>query len=399
MRIIPTLTTLALTAALVAPASSEILSDQSWVQGAAGSNFGIAFTDLDTATGELSAWCEYVGLEGDLASVEIRTSGGATLGYLDFDHPREGFASGVLHLSPSDAAAAADSGYDMHFLTAAFPAGEMTGFFAFRDPTSWTRLLDGGQVSGSTGALHATANMHITQYSSGRVILSGNTSGLDLPFTGLELRGPCWYGENGPLVLDLAPYDQSNLPGTFFIDVPVGVLSDRELRDLEEGFQYFLVRTANYPEGALRAQSTLPFFGTTYCRGRMSSTAAIGVTLELRGSPRISDGSLILGARNIPVGSFALPLAGQGTGHVFLPAQSHGILCLGGAPIGRLTDYIFQGGSDPITMIDVDVDLATLPREAGVEAGIPIQFQLWFRDTLNGVPTSNFSNAVSVRPR
>ncbi len=334
---------------------------------------------------ELSAWAEYQGLEGDLHTVEIRTSTGVTLGSIDFDRPRAGFASGVLQLGPAAAAAAADTGYDMHFRTAAFPAGEMTGFFAFRDATAWTRILDGQQVMGSTGALNATATMHMTQSSSGRLILSGNTTGLDLPFTGLELRGPCWWGENGPLVLDLAPYDQSSLPSAFFIDVPAGVLSARERIDLEEGFHYFLLRTANDPEGALRAQSTFYFFGMPYCRGRASCTAAIGATLELRGSPRISDGSLVLGAMNIPTGSFALPLAGTGTGHLFLPAGSQGILCLGGAPIARLTDHLFQGGRDPLTTIHVDLDLAALPPEAGIEAGIPLQFQLWFRDTVGSV--------------
>lgn len=385
-------------AALAAPsAGAQILSDQAWVQGAAGINFGVGFADLDMTTGELSAWCDYQGLQGDLVAVELRSSAGASIGSLQFDGAREGFTWGSFQLAGPELTTAA-GGFDMFFLTSAFPAGEMAGAFSFQDPVTRVRFLDGAQVVGSAGATSASANMTATRYADGRVLLSAQTSGLDLPFTGLELRGPAWFGENGPLVLDLAPFDQSQAAHAFFVDIPAGTLTPEQLRDLDDGFQYLLVRTAAYPEGALRAQSALPgFLGDDYCAGRPNSQAVIGARLRLEGSPRIADGALTLVGEAFPSGSFVLPLAGRGTGHEFRPAGSQGNLCLGGAPIARLLDHITMGQG--ITDLRVTLDLAHLPAEAGVAAGESLQFQCWYRDVVGGVATSNFSSAISIRPR
>ncbi|MEZ6015968.1 MAG: CHRD domain-containing protein [Planctomycetota bacterium] len=398
LRFAPPLAVL-LCAALAAPsAAGQVLSSQSWVQGAAGSNFGLAFTDLDVEAGALSAWCDYQGLLGDLVAVEVRTPHGAVLGTVGFDGLRAGFASGVVQLAGAPLDAAVAEGYELHLCTTAFPLGEMAGLFHFPDPVIELRILDSAQVVGSIGATAASAMLHLTRYASGRVILSGQTSGLDLPCTGLELRGPAWFGENGPLVLDLAPFDTSNLPSTFFVDLPAGTLSADELRDLDEGFQYLLLRTAAFPDGALRAQTELEWFaGDHFCRGRPNSTSQIGAELFVDGSPRISDRALTLRGESFPDGSLVLALAGRGRGHVFHPGASQGILCLGGASIARLG--VATAAGDPFAGFLMPIDLTQLPVEAGLAAGESLHFQCWYRDVQGGVPVSNFSSAVRIRPR
>lgn len=397
MRIRPHLIAFAVGITLASTVSAQIRTSSGWVQGAAISSLGLAHTDINIATGKLSAWCDYRGLEGDLAVVEILTRDGASLGHLAFNGQREGLAFGTFDLAPSVLGTAAKDGFEMRFRTAAFPDGEMSGWLSFQDGFTEIRTLSSDQVVGSVGATGTMNWSHMTSFTNGRVLFSGSTQGLDLPFTGLELHGAAWYGENAPMVLDLAPHNQSNLPGTFILDLPPGTLTADEHRDLLEGFQYLLIKTAAFPEGALRAQTTLPSYGQNFCPGLSNSSSPIGGRLRLTGSPRISTGTLALTGQFFPQDAFVLPLAGRGAGHVFLPAQSEGVLCLGGAPLARLIGSITQGQG--LGTFSVPVDLGALPPEAGVAAGIPLNFQCWHRDVVNGIATSNFSNAVRVRPR
>lgn len=378
-------------------ASADIEVDFAWVQGAAGLNFALMHTDLDTTSGELSVWGDYQGLEGDLVTVEVRDHLGAVIGVLDFTGAREGFAFGSIPQAPSSVTERINGGYSVVFLTMAHPAGEMDGLFGFDSSVSRARALDGQQVTGSVGALNATASMNVTRVRGGRIFLSGATSGLDLPFTGLELRGPAWRGENGPLVLDLTPFNASHDPSQFFVDIPAGTLTTEQLQDLKEGFHYVLLSTAAFPEGALRGQTTNEVFSESFCAPRSSATSQIGGQLSLHGSPRLIDASLELRGQFFTQGTFVLPLVGRGTGHIFLPAQSRGVLCLGGAHIARLNAQITQGQA--LSSFSVPIRLRSLPTAAPVLPGDLLHFQCWYRDTENGLPTSNFSSAVRMRAR
>ncbi|MDA1260896.1 MAG: hypothetical protein O3A20_09785, partial [Planctomycetota bacterium] len=121
-----------LAAAATAPVGlADIESDQLWVQGLVGSNFGIMHADIDTETGEVSAWGDYQGLEGDLLSVVVRDHAGNLLHSLAFTGSRTGFAYGSILVDPTTVAAALDQGLEIRFLTDAFLNGEMGGFFGF----------------------------------------------------------------------------------------------------------------------------------------------------------------------------------------------------------------------------------------------------------------------------
>lgn len=384
---------------LSAPASAQILSSFAWIQGAAGPNFGVGHVDLDTATGELSAWSEYQGLIGELSAVEVRDASGALLAELDFDGLHRGFAGGSVVLSATALDDATANGVELRFLTSAFPSGEMGQGLTFPEGESMSLVFDGEQVVAGPGGAGLSGTLHLSRFRDGRVFFSGGPSVSAPPFTAIELRGPAYFGEVGPLVLDLQPFNSSNLGHRFLVELPPGTLDAAALQDLDGGLLYVLTRTAEYPGGALRAQTTTRLsIGDTYCAPRGNSTSQIGAQLTAAGDPRVSVNDLSLRVQYLPAGTFALPLAGRGTGHVFLPGNSRGVLCLGGASIARLSGNLLQSTSD-LAVMEEQIDLTTLPPEAGLIVGETLQFQLWYRDQDGGTPTSNFSGAVRVRMR
>ena len=233
-------------------ASAQILSDSAWIQGAAGPNFGVGHVDLDTTTGELSAWCDYQGLIGELLAVELLDANGALLGEVDFSGPHQGFTGGSIALGPAAVDDAAANGVEMRFVTSAFPAGEMGSAFGFPAFVSRSFAFDAGQVVDGPGPGGHFGTLHMTRSSDGRVFFSGGSPTPALPFTAIELRGPAYFGEVGPLVLDLEPFDSSHLGDQFLIDLPPGTLDAASLQDLDDGFLYVLTRTAALPGGALR---------------------------------------------------------------------------------------------------------------------------------------------------
>ncbi|MEL6904587.1 MAG: hypothetical protein AAFP22_04235, partial [Planctomycetota bacterium] len=250
-----TAATLAALALLSTSASAQILSDSAWIQGAAGPNFGVGHVDLDATTGELSAWCDYQGLIGELLAVELLDANGALLGEIDFSGPHQGFTGGSIALGPAAVDDAAANGVEMRFVTSAFPAGEMGSAFGFPSFISRSFAFDAGQVVDGPGPGGHFGTLHMTRSSDGRVFFSGGSPTPALPFTAIELRGPAYFGEVGPLILDLEPFDSSHLGDQFVIDLPPGTLDAATLQDLDDGFLYVLTRTAELPGGALRGQT------------------------------------------------------------------------------------------------------------------------------------------------
>ena len=78
------------------------------------------------------------------------------------------------------------------------------------------------------------------------------------------------------------------------------------------------------------------------------------------------------------------------------PGGSSGNLCLGGS-IGRYSS--FAQSSMSTGSIDLTIDLTAVAQPTGpvqVAPGETWSFQCWFRDSVLGFPTSNFSGAVEV---
>ena len=105
-----------------------------------------------------------------------------------------------------------------------------------------------------------------------------------------------------------------------------------------------------------------------------------------------------LRASALPAASFGFFICGPGFNNVPNPGGSEGVLLVGGS-IGR---YVGAGqikSSGANGSFSLDIDPTNLPQPTGslaVTAGEIWQFQAWHRDSSGGVPTSNFTNGVTM---
>ena len=105
-----------------------------------------------------------------------------------------------------------------------------------------------------------------------------------------------------------------------------------------------------------------------------------------------------LRASALPAASFGFFICGPNFNNVPNPGGSEGVLLVGGS-IGR---YVAAGqikSSGANGSFSLEVDPTDLPQPTGsiaVTAGEVWQFQAWHRDSSGGVPTSNFTNGVTM---
>ncbi|MEM8709485.1 MAG: hypothetical protein AAGG01_00920 [Planctomycetota bacterium] len=137
--------------------------------------------------------------------------------------------------------------------------------------------------------------------------------------------------------------------------------------------------------------------GSTYCLSNPNSTGAVATT-RAEGSAALLDNDLTLVASSLPRLSFTFFITSQTEGFAANPGGSQGNICLGGS-VGR---YVGPGqvqNSGVAGTISLDLDLAAIPQPLGPVAGVAGEtwrFQAWFRDSLAGQPTSNFTNGYAV---
>lgn len=143
---------------------------------------------------------------------------------------------------------------------------------------------------------------------------------------------------------------------------------------------------------------TLPSnLGTHYCNAVANSTGNIGV-MAVVGSDVAANNSVVLGASDLPLNSFGFFLTGMAQANTGQPGGSQGVLCIGGA-IGR---YVGAGqikNSGATGSFNLALNLTQTPTPTGlvsVMGGETWNFQAWHRDSLGGVATSNFTDAVEV---
>ncbi|MEM6675612.1 MAG: hypothetical protein AAF726_22365 [Planctomycetota bacterium] len=137
--------------------------------------------------------------------------------------------------------------------------------------------------------------------------------------------------------------------------------------------------------------------GTNCCDANANST---GVTarIAVAGSDVAADNDLTLSASSLPTFSFGFFLTSLDQGFVMNPGGSAGNLCLGGS-IGR---YVGPGqiqNSGAGGAFSLDVNLTQHPTPTGfviVTAGDTWNFQAWYRDSVGGAPTSNFTDGIEL---
>ena len=131
-----------------------------------------------------------------------------------------------------------------------------------------------------------------------------------------------------------------------------------------------------------------------YCDGVANSTGDRGF-LRLEGSRSAITNKLAV-ASALPPGQFCLLVGADGFADIPMVGGSSGTLCLGGS-LGRYNSLITAADAGGVATFPIDV--TALPQGNGPAPAVPgsnFQWQLWYRDLSGGVPTSNFTNAVTI---
>ncbi|MEM6672697.1 MAG: hypothetical protein AAF726_07615 [Planctomycetota bacterium] len=140
----------------------------------------------------------------------------------------------------------------------------------------------------------------------------------------------------------------------------------------------------------------LPF--RTICDGAQNGAALDGGFYAV-GEEDVAKNELAIVAHGLPLSASGYALASLLPSAPMQPPGSVGELCLGGA-IGRYAGSVFFTGF--LGAGATTVDLSALPQPTGSVAGLPGQtwfFQAWYRDSIGGTPTSNFTDAIGVTLR
>ncbi|MEZ6018013.1 MAG: hypothetical protein R3F49_23110 [Planctomycetota bacterium] len=138
--------------------------------------------------------------------------------------------------------------------------------------------------------------------------------------------------------------------------------------------------------------------GTAYCSPAIPNSTLASGEISGSGSAVRADNDLTLEARSLPNNSFGFFLTSRTQGMVANPGGSQGNLCLSGA-IGR---YVGAGqikNSGAVGQFSLLLDLAQTPTPTGlvsIAVGETWHFQAWYRDAINGMATSNFTNGLQV---
>lgn len=141
-----------------------------------------------------------------------------------------------------------------------------------------------------------------------------------------------------------------------------------------------------------------PTIGTSYCGPAVANSSGVGAEIVGLGSSVASDNLLTLEVTELPASSFGFFITSQTQGFAMNPNGSQGNLCLGGA-IGRYvgTGQIQNSGTAGEFSLVLDLTMTPQPTmTVSVAAGETWNYQAWYRDAVMGMPTSNFSDGVSV---
>jgi hypothetical protein len=140
-----------------------------------------------------------------------------------------------------------------------------------------------------------------------------------------------------------------------------------------------------------------PALGARYCGPAVVNSGGASATISATGSAVVALDDLSLHADELARNAFSYFLASRTQGFVANAGGSQGNLCLGGA-IGRNVggQVVNSGATGSVTVL---APLGTMPQPAGpvaVLAGETWHFQCWFRDSVGGAATSNFSDGLAL---
>jgi hypothetical protein len=137
--------------------------------------------------------------------------------------------------------------------------------------------------------------------------------------------------------------------------------------------------------------------GTNYCTANANSTGQTGL-ISGSGSASVAANNLTLATSSLPLNSFGYFITSLTQAITPNPGGSQGVLCIGGM-IGRYTGPGQIKNSGATGSFSLLLDLTQIPTPTGFVPAVVGQtrnFQSWHRDSVGGVATSNFTNALSV---
>ncbi len=138
--------------------------------------------------------------------------------------------------------------------------------------------------------------------------------------------------------------------------------------------------------------------GTNFCGPAVVNSTGNSAVIGASGTDVVANNDLVLEASDLPNNSFGFFLTSPMQGFVANPGGSSGNLCLSGS-VGR---YVGPGqiqNSGGAGAFSLAVDLTLHPTPTGFVSVAPTEtwnFQVWFRDSSGGVPTSNFSDGLEI---
>ncbi len=100
----------------------------------------------------------------------------------------------------------------------------------------------------------------------------------------------------------------------------------------------------------------------------------------------------------LPLNSLGFFIVGMGSDAAPQPGGSQGVLCHGGAGVGRYSKLAAQSTASGEPTLPISPSSLSSP--SGPVAALPGQTwnsQAWHRDSVSGAAASNFTNAVRVR--
>ena len=133
-----------------------------------------------------------------------------------------------------------------------------------------------------------------------------------------------------------------------------------------------------------------------YCGPARPNSTGVPAEISYDGSAEVALNDFRLVGSMLPANSTVLFLASRTQGFVQNPGGSAGDLCLGG-DIGRFQTQATAAG--PSGMVMIQADLTMMPQPNGLFMVMPGEgwnFQAWFRDSLIGIPVSNFTDGLAV---
>ncbi|MEL6712306.1 MAG: hypothetical protein AAFU73_01010 [Planctomycetota bacterium] len=135
------------------------------------------------------------------------------------------------------------------------------------------------------------------------------------------------------------------------------------------------------------------------CDGVPNSTGG-AARMRVHGLPSAVLNEAALHVDGLPQNTFGLFFGGPAPGPPTPLANSIGLLCISG-PLGRFQNppVVFTG---PTGEASAELDLTRIPTATGftdLQAGDTRVFQLWYRDSVGGSPTSNLSGATTLTVR